>query len=312
MQNDFKGDIPMGENNSLIKRVLVPVDFSDITEAVVESAKFIGSKFKPKFYLLHVISPLIYISMPESLVVDVIDVEVIEEIEEIKRKNAENFLKNLAKKFEGFEIEIVIEIGSPADVIVEKEEEYDVDLTILGGHEKGLVERILLGSTSEAVAKHSKRPVLVIKGHALKKLEKVVIGYDFSEMADLMLDFATEFLKPFGSQIILVHVDEELDIPILKKLGLDLLHQIKERKTEKLNELKRYLEAKGFNAEVVILEDKDPAEGILETATQKEADMVMVADRGLSGLKRILMGSVALEVLRKAHLPTFIFKRKNK
>ncbi len=294
----------------LIKRVLVPVDFSDITEAVVKSAKFVGEKFKPKFYLLHVISPLIYVSMPESMVIDVIDAEVIEEIEELKRKNAENFLQNLAKELEGFEVETVIEIGSPADVIVEKEEEYDVDLTILGGHEKGLVERILLGSTSEAVAKHSKRPVLVIKGHALEKLERVVLAYDFSETADAMVEFAVKFLKPFGSKITVVHVEEEIDIPILKKLGLDLISQIKEKKGEKLNQLRERLEKEGLAAEVVYIEDREPAEGILETVEQQKADMVMVADRGLSGLKRILMGSVALEVLRKSHVPTFIYKRR--
>jgi nucleotide-binding universal stress UspA family protein len=296
--------------DKLIKRVLVPVDFSDITEAVVKSAKFVGEKFKPKFYLLHVISPLIYVSMPESMVIDVIDAEVIEEIEELKRKNAENFLQNLAKELEGFEVETVIEIGSPADVIVEKEEEYDVDLTILGGHEKGLVERILLGSTSEAVAKHSKRPVLVIKGHALEKLERVVLAYDFSETADAMVEFAVKFLKPFGSKITVVHVEEEIDIPILKKLGLDLISQIKEKKGEKLNQLRERLEKEGLAAEVVYIEDREPAEGILETVEQQKADMVMVADRGLSGLKRILMGSVALEVLRKSHVPTFIYKRR--
>jgi len=296
--------------DKLIKKVLVPVDFSDITEAVVKSAKFVGEKFKPKFYLLHVISPLIYVSMPESMVIDVIDAEVIEEIEELKRKNAENFLQNLAKELEGFEVETVIEIGSPADVIVEKEEEYDVDLTILGGHEKGLVERILLGSTSEAVAKHSKRPVLVIKGHALEKLERVVLAYDFSEAADAMVEFAVKFLKPFGSKITVVHVEEEIDIPILKKLGLDLISQIKEKKGEKLSQLKEKLEKEGLAAEVVYIEDREPAEGILETVEQQKADMVMVADRGLSGLKRILMGSVALEVLRKSHVPTFIYKRR--
>ncbi|HIO41819.1 MAG TPA: universal stress protein, partial [Aquifex sp.] len=194
----------------MLKKVLVPVDFSDVTEAVVASAKFIGEKFKPKFYLLHVISPLVYVSMPETMVVDVIDASVIEEIEETKRKAAENLLENLKKRLEGFEVETIIDIGSPADVIVEQEEELDVDLTILGGHQKGLVERILLGSTSEAVVKHSKRPVLVVKGHAINKLENVAIAYDFSEIADAMLEYAKEFLKPFGSKVTLIHVEEEI------------------------------------------------------------------------------------------------------
>jgi nucleotide-binding universal stress UspA family protein len=301
----------METTKDILKKVLLPVDFSDITDAVVESAKFIGEKFNPKFYLLHVISPLIYVSMPETMVVDVIDAETIEEIEEIKRKNAENLLKNVAERLKGFEVETVIDIGSPADVIVEKEELYDVDLTILGGHEKGLVERILLGSTSEAVAKHSKRPVLVVKGHALTKLQKVAIAYDFSEAADAMVEYAAEFLKPFGSEVSVIHVEEEIELPILKKLGLNVIPQIREKKLEKLQQLKERLETKGLKTEIVYIEEREPAEGIIETINGRDFDMVMVADRGLSGLKRILMGSVSLEVLRKSHIPTFIYKKRS-
>jgi len=293
----------------MLKKVLVPVDFSDVTEAVIESAKYIGEKFKPKFYLLHVISPLVYVSMPETMVVDVIDAEVIEEIEETKRKTAENLLENLKKQLEGFEVETIIDIGSPADVIVEQEERLNVDLTIMGGHQKGLVERILLGSTSEAVAKHSKKPVLVIKGHALKKLENVAIAYDFSEVADAMLQFAKEFLKPFGAKVTLIHVEEELDFPLLKKLGIDIIPQIREKKGEKLNLLKEEFEKNGLPCEVVYIEERDPVEGILEVLQRGNFDMVMVANKGLSGLKRILMGSVSLEVLRKAHIPVFVYKK---
>ncbi len=295
----------------MLKKVLLPVDFSDITDAVIDTAKFIGGKFKPKFYLLHVISPLVYVSMPETMVVDVIDVSVVEEIEETKRKAAENFLENLKRRLEGFEVETIIDIGSPADIIVEQEEELDVDLTILGGHQKGLVERILLGSTSEAVVKHSKRPVLVVKGHAINKLENVAIAYDFSEIADSMLEYAKEFLKPFGSKVTLIHVEEEIDLPILEKLGIDILPQIREKKEKRLNQIKESFEKEGLPCEVVYIEERDPAEGIIEVLQQGNFDMVMVANKGLSGLKRILMGSVSLEVLRKAHIPVFVYKKRS-
>ena len=295
----------MGE---LLNRVLLPLDFSEMSDAVVETAKFIGEKFKPKFYLLNVISPLVYISTPESMVVDVIDTEIIEEIEETKRKNAENLLSNYKAKLKGFEVETIIDIGNPADVILEKEEELNIDLTILGGHQKGLVERILLGSTSEAVVKHSKKPVLVVKGHAIGKLEKVVLAYDFSEVADRLVDYSIEFLKPFGSKIYLIHVEEEIEIPILEKLGINIIPQVRKKKTERLDQIKEKFEREGLQTEVVYLEEKDPAEGILEFIQKGDFDMVMVANKGLSGLKRILMGSVSLEVLRKAHIPVFVHK----
>jgi len=293
----------------MISKVLIPVDFSDVTEAVIKTADLIGEKFHPKFYLLHVISPLVYISAPESMVVDVIDASVIEEIEEQKRKAAENLLNNLKEKLKKYEVETIIDMGSPADVIVEREEELNVDLTILGGHQKGLVERILLGSTSEAVVKHSKRPVWVIKGHAVEKLERVAIAYDFSEVGDALLEYAKQFLKPFGSEITLIHVEEEIDLPILEKLGINLLPQIREKKGEKLQQIKEQFEKEGLRCEVVYIEEREPAEGVLEVIQKGDFDTVMVANKGLSGLKRILMGSVSLDILRKSPIPVFVYKK---
>ncbi|RTZ58015.1 MAG: universal stress protein [Gammaproteobacteria bacterium] len=295
----------------MIGKVLVPVDFSEVSSAVVKSAKFIGNAFKPKFYLLHVISPLVYISVPETMVVDVIDSSVIEEIEETKKKRAKKLLEKIVKEFEGFQVETFIDIGSPADVIAEKEEELGVDLTILGGHQKGLVERILLGSTSEAVVKHSRKPVLVVKGHPIEKLSEVAIAYDFSEMGDALLSYAKGFLKPFRSKVTLIHVEEEIDLPILEKLGIDIIPQIREKKGEKLNRIKEEFEGEGLPCEVVYLESQDPAEGIVKTLHRGSFDMVMVANKGLSGLKRILMGSVSLEILRKSPIPVLVYKKED-
>jgi nucleotide-binding universal stress UspA family protein len=293
----------------MISKVLVPVDFSDVTSAVVKTARFIGKVYKPKFYLLHVISPLVYISAPEAMVVDVIDASVIEEIEETKRKQAENLLNRVAQELGEFEVETIIDIGSPADVITEKEEELNVDLTILGGHQKGLVERILLGSTSEAVVKHSKKPVLVVKGHPVERLSQVALAYDFSEIGDALLEYAKKFLKPFGSKVTIIHVEEKIEIPILEKLGINIIPQIREKKEERLQLIKEEFEREGLPCEVLYLENDDPAEGIVKVLKEKDFDMVMVANKGLSGLKRILMGSVSLEVLRQSPIPVFVYKK---
>ncbi|RTZ70620.1 MAG: universal stress protein, partial [Aquificaceae bacterium] len=220
-------------------------------------------------------------------------------------------LEKIVKEFEGFQVETFIDIGSPADVIAEKEEELGVDLTILGGHQKGLVERILLGSTSEAVVKHSRKPVLVVKGHPIEKLSEVAIAYDFSEMGDALLSYAKGFLKPFRSKVTLIHVEEEIDLPILEKLGIDIIPQIREKKGEKLNRIKEEFEGEGLPCEVVYLESQDPAEGIVRTLHRGSFDMVMVANKGLSGLKRILMGSVSLEILRKSPIPVLVYKKED-
>jgi nucleotide-binding universal stress UspA family protein len=293
----------------MIKKILTPVDFSDITQAVIDTTKFIGTRFNSEVYLLHVISPLIYLSAPETMVLDVIDTQTIEEIENAKKEEAYNVLtqlKELLKPLKAYEI---IDFGNPADVIVEKEEELKVDLVILGGHQKGLLEKILLGSTSEAVVKHSKKPVLVVKGKPLTQLKKVLIAYDFSQIGDELLKYASEFLSKFENiEADIVHIEEEIELPILKKLGINLLKQIREKKVDYLDKYIELFQQKGVKAQPIFIEEREPAEGILEILNKGNYDMVMVANKGLSGLKRILIGSVSLEILRKSHISVFVFK----
>ena len=55
------------------------------------------------------------------------------------------------------------ELGSPADWIVKMAEDIQADLLVLGAHNKGAIERLLLGSVSEAVARRSHCSVLIVR-----------------------------------------------------------------------------------------------------------------------------------------------------
>jgi len=59
------------------------------------------------------------------------------------------------------------------------------------------------------------------------------------------------------------------------------------------------------------LESGEPSEAIVKTLRQGSFDMVMVANKVLSGLKRILIGSVSLEILRKSPIPVFVYKKED-
>ena len=51
-----------------------------------------------------------------------------------------------------------------------------------------------------------------------------------------------------------------------------------------------------------------PATVILEEAEQREADLIVIGTRGLSGLKHLLLGSIAERVVQKAHCPVLTVK----
>ena len=64
-----------------------------------------------------------------------------------------------------------------------------------------------------------------------------------------------------------------------------------------MQQLQRRLDQKGMNVDILQAED-DPATEIVKTAEQHRADLVVVGARGLTGLKRVLLGSVSRRVAR--------------
>ena len=60
--------------------------------------------------------------------------------------------------------EILVETGDPADAIIKAAEDQDVDVIVVGSHDKGFLRRLLDPSVADRVVHHSHRPVLVVGG----------------------------------------------------------------------------------------------------------------------------------------------------
>ncbi len=291
-------------------KLLVPVDFSDITNPVLRTVKNIAQKHEASVCILHVVSPVLYIPYPESLSVEVIDVQMLKEIEETKKKEAEEKIKALKDFLEGIEVKTRVEVGDPREVILEIEEKERPDLIVIGSHRKGLIERLLVGSTAEKIVKHSKHSVLIIKGKEPEFKKSAVIGYDFSKTAERMLEFAINFLKPFEVNIKLLHVDEPIDIPVIEKIGEKIYKKYREEKKKYLEKLKERLEGEGFKVETYFIEGKEASEGICDFIEENEdsIDLLIMGSKGLSGIKRLILGSTSTEVFRKVEVPILIYK----
>ena len=63
----------------------------------------------------------------------------------------------------GVEVETVLEIGPPSNVIVEYADDHDIDQIVMGCHGRSGVARVLLGSVAEAVVRRSPVPVTVVR-----------------------------------------------------------------------------------------------------------------------------------------------------
>jgi nucleotide-binding universal stress UspA family protein len=234
---------------------------------------------------------------------------------------ARTFVWDARKALEarGVAVETDVALGDPRTEIVRQSEEWGADLVVLGARGLGKVKRFLQGSVSDAVARHARCAVLIVKGRR-RKFGSVLVAMDGSEDSFQAARFLQSLALPRQTRVRLLSVVERLRYPTTapKAVQSQLVGMIKELEAERRGELDKVLERAAAQ-----LEDKitrvtrytptgDPADEIVATASAFDADLVVVGARGLGGLERALLGSVSEKVLHHARCPVLIVKQRSK
>jgi len=144
----------------MIQKILVTVDFSDLSTEVVEQAADIALAFKADVYIIHVIPPTPVYSGSE------ISPPVILDYSAEEWRSEQHDLDTMAgfMKQKGIRAETVLLSGPITEVILNKAVELKIDLITVGAHSHGFLYRAFIGSVSEDLLKRAPCPVLVIPG----------------------------------------------------------------------------------------------------------------------------------------------------
>jgi len=142
-----------------IKKILVPIDFSDYSKNALKYAAQFAKQFNARIYLVYVVEPMIYpadFSMGQVAIPST-DIDL--------HSRAEEELKKLSKEIIGgsLQVEILIKTGKPFVEIIEAASSNDVDLIIIATHGHTGVEHLLFGSTAEKVVRKAPCPVLTLR-----------------------------------------------------------------------------------------------------------------------------------------------------
>ncbi len=291
------------------KNILVCVDFSDISDAVVDSASVFASIFDSKITLLTIVErpvPVIHEGFED--LVEPEEIELLIELERELRKEAEEKLVNYASKLseKGFNVKTVIEVSDIVDGILDNAEKENADLIVLGSHKKGLLDRLLLGSVSEKVINKSPVSTLVVKGQPIEKLKELLVGYDFLPASKEALNTAISIAEKCQSEIFIVHAETELTVPHLSSITKSVI----EKKIKLLNEIVQQLKKKNIPVKYEILEEK-PVDAILEEIEKYHPDLTLVGKRKSSKLKRLFLGSTAMKIVKKSPTSVLIVRKKD-
>lgn len=142
-----------------IKKILVPIDFSDYSKSALKYTVNFAKYFKAEIHLIYVIEPVIYppdFSMGQ-IAIPAIDLDM--------DKRSQEELQKLSKKEIPPEtkVQIFVKTGKPYIEIIETAREQNIDLIIIATHGHTGVEHILFGSTAEKVVRKAPCPVLTLR-----------------------------------------------------------------------------------------------------------------------------------------------------
>ncbi len=306
-------------------KVLLAVDQSRNSLAAVRFIQCLPLPAGSVLFLLHVFELKQWPEWP--LFGDVQEFQ--EKVARLRAKaaaKARRFISRMAESFHGqrkLEVRTKAVEGIPGAEILTAIEEYSNDLVVVGSKGLSGMKRFLLGSVSEWVLNESSCSVLVVRGQPRWTSRKtrgmrVLFATDGSHDAKMAITLLKRLNLPKSAHVTIFHVvDTSASLTTMATLTAHVdVAQLAEAITRTgeqagerlLQEARRELGRRTFCVESKMTKGH-AAEEILKAAKRFRSDLVVVGSKGLTGLRRFLLGSVAHKVARHASCSVMVVRQ---
>lgn len=287
----------------LMKKILVPTDFSKPAQIAAGVAADIAKKSGAELTFLHVVEEATGNSMNVEGQVDV-DGDWEEKIFTLKL--IEKAKKQMAKlvedpKFEGVRVKHALRIGNAFHGMNAIISDKKVDLIVMGTAGHSDLEQMIIGSNTEKVIRQSNCPVLTVHEKPISKnFKDIVYATSMEKDEEIFSRIVRTTQRIYDSTVHLVRINTpgnfQRDV-VVKKYMEDFARKL---------QLKNYT--------VNVFNDVSEEEGIVYFADSINADLIAMATHGRTGFAHVLAGSIAEDVVSHSRRPvlTFVTKRRKK
>lgn len=278
----------------MIKSILLSVDGSKYTDAVIKYGIQLAKAFESRIKVLSIVDVRIFewaVVMGTDGFVPVIPSTVYqEESKKMLESKAKAVIDKCSAILNKEEIDFETEKiqGPPVDIICEKS--FLVDLLIMGARgEFAKWENKLVGATLEAVVRQCNKPILIASQN-YKAISKILFAYDGSDKANKALQLAGFFAAKLNVPVTILTVNEN------------------EQKRKKfLQEANTYLEPYEVSVELIGISGS-PEQEIVKVSEENKCDLIVMGAFGQSRIREAILGSTTEQVMRKSKVPVLLAK----
>lgn len=295
-------------------RILFPTDFSDLANRALDHALALAHRHEAELHLLHAV--VLHADDPHD------PAHLLPNAEEIRVRLEEGAARRMTSQLQERDADLraVVRVQrrgmAAAPVILEYASEIEADVIVMSTRGRRGLGHALLGSVTEEVVRLAWCPVLTIRyggSPPVAEPRSVLVPVDFSRHSESAAACAAKICRTYGARMHLLHVYEQ---PLHPEVyvggglaGLPSLGVVAERLRDSLREV---AEQAGPDVDVDIhVREGRAVAGILAVGAEVDADLIVIATHGLTGLAHVLLGSVAERVVRRAECPVLTVKVRN-
>ena len=277
-----------------MKKILVPVDFSEHAGYALEVAVKLAKDFGAEIIVLHMMGlSEAYLTKSES--------EEAAEAHFYMKLAKKRFGAFLDKPFlEGVKVTEMVQNYKIFSEINELAKENNVDLVVMGSHGASGVSEIFVGSNTEKVVRSSEIPVLVIKEPAPFFDPKLVV---------FACDFRVENMKAYNdARALFAKWDPELHLVYVNLPNEEFRSSGEVKKKADFFMKVAHSGKIPANTKIIYISDYSIEGGIFNHAQDVQADLIAIPTHGRSGIAHFFKGSIGEDVVNHASLPVITFK----
>lgn len=276
-----------------VKKILVPVDFSETGMLALEHASFMARLAKADLLLLHVLPIQEYhFEIPEP----VMRIENHDEVNQVVEQKLEEVIGEVREKY-GCVAKALSTRGKVANEIMEVAKEEKVDLIFMGTHGASGFEEFFLGSNAHKVVTVAPCPVITVQTHA-KKLgfTNIVLPIDRTIHSREKVETATKMAEMFAAKLHIVGLLEHNEDHENEKLQIVL------------DQVQHAIEKTGLPFSRQTVKGTNLAQAALKYSAAVNADLIIIMTDHESALNGIFLGPRAKQIVNHSKIPVMSIK----
>jgi nucleotide-binding universal stress UspA family protein len=296
----------------MFKRILVPLDSSNLAECVLPHLVAIARVCEPEVQLLRV-------SEPSGVTARLRMVDPVEW--QIRKAEAKSYLTGVADRLQatGLQASTQLYDGRPAEQIIEAADAWKADLILMSSHGLSGISPWNVSSVVQQVIHRARRSIMIVRAYQPVtpdltglRYQKIFLPLDGSQRAEMTLTLAESLANAYGSEILAAHVVRQPELPCratASQEDLQLVNELTERnRAEALKYLEELRSRMGVPIQTRLEVSPSVSRSLHQIAEENGIDLTVISAHGYSGETLWPYGSVGLGFIVYGITPLLILQ----